>query len=256
LRSRAYCRGLESQLTESLAAARAAHFNADGTVCDYAALAASRERGRIAACLADLETFDPKRMYIPAQTAFWLNVFNAVVLRDAPELALAGSAREVESFFERPRLKVGGFAYSLDHIEHGLLRGNVPKFGSRRAPMRREDPRLAHMPLAYDERMHFAMYSATRSSPPLRAFDGGSLDAQLEEATAEYLRRHVRVEDGGAVVVLPRQFYWYADDFGGPQDALAFALTRLDEALVELVDRRRGRVKLRYAKFDWRLNRK
>jgi hypothetical protein len=195
-------------------------------------------------------------MYIPAQTAFWLNVFNAVVLRDAPELALAGGARDVERFFECPRLKVGGFAYSLDHIQHGLLRGNVPKFGSRRAPMRREDPRLAHMPLAYDERMHFAVYSATRSSPALRAFDGGSLDVQLEEATGEYLRRHVRVGDDGAVVVLPRQFYWYADDFGGPQGALAFALARLDEAVVDLVDRRRGRVKLRYAEFDWRLNRK
>jgi hypothetical protein len=245
---------VESQLTESLAAAKAAHFDAGGTAGDYTALAASRERGRIAACLADLESFDPKRVYISAKTAFWLNVFNAVVLRDAAELALAGSVRDVESFFERARLKVGGLAYSLDDIEHGLLRGNVPKFGSRRAPMRRDDPRLAHMPLAYDERMHFAMYSASRSSPPLRVFEGGKLDVQLEEATAEYLRRHVRVEDGGALVVLPRQLYWYADDFGGAQGALQFALVRLDDEVVDPVDRRRGRVKVRYAEFDWRLN--
>jgi uncharacterized protein DUF547 len=246
----------DRKLTEALDAAKAAHFDAGGASCDYAALTASHERGRIAACLADLEPFDPRQVYISAKTAFWLNVFNAAVLRDAPELALAGSVRDVESFFERPRLKVGGLAYSLDDIEHGLLRGNVPKFGSRRPPMRRDDPRLAHMPLAYDERMHFAMYSASRSSPPLRVFDAGKLDVQLEEATAEYLRRQVRVEDGGALVVLPRQFYWYADDFGGPQGALAFALARLDEAVVDLVDRRRGRVKLRYAEFDWRLNRK
>jgi hypothetical protein len=245
---------VESQLTESLAAAKAAHFDAGGTAGDYTALASSRERARIAACLADLESFDPKQVYISAKTAFWLNVFNAVVLRDAPELALAGSVRDVESFFERPRFKVGGLAYSLDDIEHGLLRGNVPKFGSRRAPMRRDDARLAHMPLAYDERMHFAMYSASRSSPPLRVFDGGKLDVQLEEATADYLGRHVRIEDSGAVVVLPRQFYWYADDFGGAKGALEFALVRLDDEVVDPVDRRRGRVKVRYAEFDWRLN--
>ena len=249
----AYCRGLESQLTASLAAARAAHFDAAGSACDYAALAASPEHGRITACLADLESFDPKRIYIPAQTAFWLDVFNAVVLRDAPELAMAGSVREVEGFFERPRLKVAGLAYSLDDIEHGLLRGNVPKFGSRRPPMRRDDPRLAHMPLAFDERMHFALYSAVRSSPALRVFDAGRLDAQLEDATAEYLRLHVRVENDGALVVLPRQLYWYADDFGGTQGALEFALARLEDKLVDLVDRRRGRVKVRYAEFDWRL---
>jgi hypothetical protein len=247
---------VESQLTAALTAAKAAHFDAGGTACDYAALAASRERGRIAACLADLESFDPKRVYISAKTAFWLNIFNAVVLRDAPELALADSVIDVESFFERPRLKIGGLAYSLDDIEHGLLRGNVPKFGSRRPPMRRDDPRLAHMPLAYDERMHFAMYSASRSSPPLRVFDGGKLDVQLEEATADYLGRHVRIEDGGALVVLPRQFYWYADDFGGAQGALEFALIRLDDELVDPVDRRRGRVKVRYAAFDWALNRR
>jgi hypothetical protein len=245
---------VESKLAGALNAAKAAHFDPGGAVCDYAALETSPERASIAACLSDLERFDPKQVYINARTAFWLNVFNAVVLRDSPELALAQSVREVESFFERPRLNVGGLPYSLDDIEHGLLRGNLPKFGSRRAPMRRDDPRLAHMPLAYDERMHFAMYSASRSSPPFRVFDGGKLDAQLEDASADYLRRYVRVEDGGARVVLPRQFYWYADDFGGAQSTLEFALGHLDEALVDLVDRRRGRVKIRYAEFDWALN--
>jgi len=239
---------------ESLAAAKAAHFDAAGCACDHAALHASPERARIAACLAALESFDLQRMAIPAQTAFWLNIFNAVVLRDAAELAAAGSVRAAGAFFERPRLKIGAFGYSLDDIEHGLLRGNVPKYGARRAPMRRDDPRLAHMPLAYDERMHFAMYSVSRSSPALNAFSAGRLDGELEDATARYLRQHVRVESDGALVVLPRQFYWYAADFGGERSALTFALARLDDEIVDLVDRRRGRVKVRYAEFDWRLN--
>ena len=243
-------------LEEALQAARSAYFDAEGLSCDYAGLAASPEHGRIAARLAGLAAFDPKRVRIPAQTAFWLNVFNAVVLRDAAELAAAASVREVQGFFEHRRLRVGGLDYSLDDIEHGLLRGNVPKFGRLRAPMPRDDARLAHMPLAYDERMHFAMYCAARSSPPFRVYDGGKLDVQLEEATAHYLRRHVRVEKDGALVVLPRQFYWYPDDFGGERSALEFALARLDEELVEPVDRRRGRVKIRYAEFDWTLNRK
>jgi hypothetical protein len=145
-------------------------------------------------------------------------------------------------------------AFSLDDIEHGLLRGNLPKYGARRPPMRPDDPRLAHMPLAYDERMHFAMYSVARSSPGLSAFSAGQLDAELEHATARYLREHVRVEDDGALVVLPRQFDWYGADFGGERSALTFALARLDDELVEQVDRRRGRVKVRYADFDWRVS--
>jgi hypothetical protein len=126
--------------------------------------------------------------------------------------AFAASPERVEA----PRVRVGGLDYSLDEIEHGLLRGNASKFGVRRAPMPRDDPRLAHTPLAFDE----------------------------------------RVEQEGALVVLPRQFYWYREDFGGEQEALAFALGRLEQKTADLVDRRRGRVKLRYADFDWRLERR
>jgi hypothetical protein len=248
--------GKDQELVESLAAVRAAHFEADGLACDFAALGASAERRRLAAGLAELVSFDPKNVLIAAQTAFWINVFNAAVLRDAPELSQAASVPEVEGFFDRPRLKIGGLAYSLDDIEHGVLRGNVPKFGRPRSPMKRDDPRLAYMPLAFDERLHFAIFSGTRSSPAMRVFAGGRLDAQFEEATAAYLRRTVRIERNGALVVLPRQFYWYSKDFGGESAALEFVLARLDEELVEPVDRRRGAVKLHYDKYDWSINRR
>jgi hypothetical protein len=246
--------GEDQELEAALAAARGAHFDAAGRSCDYARLAASGEHRRIAQALAALERFDPKRVRIGAQTAFWLNVFNALVVRDAAELAAARGVREVERFFERPRAKIGTLAYALDDIEHGLLRGNAPKFRAFRRPMRRDDPRLAYTPLAYDERMHFGLYCACRSSPALRAFGGGMLDEQLEAATSEYLRLAVRIEQDGARVLLPRQFYWYRDDFGGEQEALAFALARLEPEAADMVDRRRGKVKLRYADFDWRLN--
>jgi hypothetical protein len=183
-------------------------------------------------------------------------VFNAGVLRDSPELEFASGQKDVAAFFEQPRLKIGGHAFSLDDVQHGLLRGNVPRHGRLRAPMSRDDPRLAFMPIAFDERMHFALYAASRSSPALRAFDPGTLDKQLEKATAEYLRRTVRIEEGGAVVVLPRLLDWYAKDFGGERGALEFALGRLEDALVDPVDRRQGRVKVQYTEYDWTLNRR
>jgi hypothetical protein len=247
---------MDSALAQVLRSVREKFFDEKGQACDYGALAASPERGRLAACLDGLAAFDPKRVRIPAQTAFWINVFNAVVLRDAPELEAVASVREVKDFFERERVKVGALGYSLDDIEHGLLRGNVPKMGALRAPMKKDDPRLAHMPLAYDERMHFAMFSACRSSPGLRVYDAGGLDQQMEEATQAYIRRTVRVDDGGATIILPRQFKWYAGDFGGERGALDFVLARLDDATVDLVDQRRGRIKVKYDEFDWTLNRR
>ena len=239
--------GMDSQLAEALEAAKAAHFDAAGAACDYAALATSKERGKLAACLASLERFDPKRLSIPGQTAFWLNAYNACVLHDAAEFG-------AEGFFERRRVRVAGHDWSLDDIEHGLLRGNVPKYGSLRAPMKKSDPRLAFVPLTYDERMHFAMYCACRSSPPLRVLHGERLDAELEAAARDYLRATVRVKDEGARIKVPKIFRWYADDFGGESGVLEFVVARLDEASVELVDRRQGSVRLKYHDFDWTPN--
>jgi hypothetical protein len=247
---------MEHELVEALVAIRRAHFDADGVACDYRALGASRERGRLAVCLSGLEAFDPQSVRLGARTAFWINVFNAGVLRDSPELELVMSERDMTQFFARPRLTVFGHGFSLDDIYHGLLRGNLPGHGHLRVPMERNDPRLAYMPIAYDERVHFAMYTATRSSPALRPFEGGKLDQNLEEAAALYIRRTARIEREGAIVVAPRLLQWYAKDFGGENGVLEFVAARVDEAQAEAIDRNIRSVKLRYADFDWALNRR
>jgi hypothetical protein len=248
---------MERELAQALDAVKAAHFDARGASGDYAALAASPERARLAACLGALEGFDIRRSHIPSQMAFWINVFNAAVLRDASELRRTTSVREVEAFFERSRLTIGAHGYSLDDIQHGLLRGNVAKQGRSRPPMASGDPRLEYVPILFDERAHFALHSACRSSPPLRVFDGGKLDRELEAATADYVRHHVQVQSDGAVIVLPRLFRWFAADFGGDSSIIEFVVARIDdEAAVDMIDRRRGRVRLKYTDYDWALNAK
>jgi len=247
---------MEQQLAEALGAARAACFDPQGVACDYGVLTGSRERGRLAVCLSALESFDPQAVRLGARTAFWINVFNAGVLRDAPELELAMGERDLAQFFARPRLTVFGHGFSLDDIYHGLLRGNLPGHGHLRVPMERSDPRLGYMPIAYDERVHFAMYTATRSSPALVAFEGGKLDLQLEDAAERYVRRMARVERGGAVLVVPRLLQWYAKDFGGENGLLEFVAAHLEATQADDIDRNIRSVKLRYAEFDWALNRR
>lgn len=223
------------------------HFEAQGA-WDIDALVASPAHGRLAAALADLAAFDPRRMRIPAQVAFWLNVYNAAVLRDLLEF-------EAGDFFGRKRLRIAGHAWSLDDIEHGLLRGNAAKYMSFSAPMKKADPRLALAPVTFDERSHFALYTASRSSPPLRVFHAERVEDQLEDASRDYLRATVRVKEEGAKVKVPKLFQWYTEDFGGSDGVLQFVVARLDEESVELIDRRQGRVKIKYLDYDWTLNR-
>src|SRR5258708_38538686 len=88
----------DRQLAEALQAVKAAHFDAAGAAGDYAALAASRGRGRLAACLAHLEKVDPKRGRLPAPTPVWVDGFHARVLRDTPELELPARPGEDQTF--------------------------------------------------------------------------------------------------------------------------------------------------------------
>jgi hypothetical protein len=67
------------------------------------------------------------------------------------------------------------------------------------------------------------------------------------------MRATVRVKDDGARIKVPRIFRWYIDDFGGESGVLDFVVARLDDALVELIDRRQGDVRIKYLDFDWTL---
>ena len=224
----------ENELAQALEAVRAAHVDERGA-CDFVAMMASREHGHLAATLGALGDFDPRRMRLPAQNAFWLNLHNACVLRDALEL-------HVDGFAERSRIRVAGSSWSLHDIEHGLLRGN----------MKKSDPRLVFMPMVYDERMHFGIYTARRSSPALQVFQPERFEEQLEQAAERYLRGTVEVRDEKFRVklIVPVLFKLYSEDFGQERDVLEFVLARLDEHVAELVDRRDGRVKFKYLDYD------
>jgi hypothetical protein len=171
-------------------------------------------------------------------------------------MTLGGGGREMAAFFDRPRLGIFRHEYSLDDIYHGVLRGNAPAPGRLRAPMRRDDPRLAHVPIALDERLHFALFRGARSSPAFRVLEGGKLDVQLEEAATRYVRRIARVAPGGRVIAVPELMRWFAIDFGGDDGVLEFVLQRLDEDSFEAVEQSRGRVRLRSVAFDWTVARR
>jgi hypothetical protein len=242
-------------LAEALHAAAAAHYDADGHRFDYARFANSHEFVLLRAVARGLAAFDCASLRIGLRLAFWLNVYNALVLHAVVARRARDGVRALGDFFSASRYMVGGHAFSLDDIEHGLLRVNAPRIAFGAPPLARDDPRGAFTPYVFDDRVHFAMYSACRSSPPLAAFRAEALDQALEQTSRGYVARHARVEDAGGTLVAPRVFQWYAADFGGEDGVRQFIIARLpNEADVDAIDAAGGRPRLRYAGFDWSLN--
>jgi len=242
-------------LKQALADARAAWYDAQQNTFDYRGFGASAEYRGLAAAAAALGAFACETLGVGKRLPFWLNVYNALVLQAVVAGALWAAARLSKDFFTGAKFIVGGHEFSLDDIEHGLIRANAPRFRAMRRQMAAGDPRLKFAPYLFDERAHFAMHSACRSAPRLRVFGEDSLPGLLEEAACDYVRDHVRVEQGGAVLRAPKLFHWYERDFGGESGVRNFIVNRLErEEDLEAIERRRGRCALRYSDFDWTLN--
>ncbi|MGE3679517.1 MAG: DUF547 domain-containing protein, partial [Burkholderiales bacterium] len=198
---------------------------------------------------------DPRTLAMPAPLAFWINAYNAAALLGVLEAGAPESVHRIADYFSAPRLRVGGHAYSLDDIEHGLLRGNAAPYGRLMAPLCSADPRLAFAPRLWDERVHFALHCASRSAPALRVFRAATLSAQLETAACTCVEAEVEARPSHGDLQLPMIFKWYQGDFGGRRGVIAFVVARLeDAAVVDYIESRGDSLRLAYRAYDWSLN--
>lgn len=187
----------------------------------------------------------PERFSSPdARMAYWINAYNAFALYAVVEAYPVKSVRDLKFgfgflFFKRTRFVAGGKAYSLDDIEHGILR------------RRFSDPRI-----------HFAVNCASTSCPPLQRepFAPERLDEQLEEAARRFIGSQENVWMRGDVLFLSSLFDWYGEDFrewlaqrGTPQPTVVDYVTRyLAEPVAERV--RREKPPVEFYDYNWTLN--
>jgi hypothetical protein len=215
------------RLQAATLAALGAHTGPDGRV-DYAKLAASSQLAAAAEAgdaLAHvrLEALDTS----PARLAFWINVYNALVLHGIVRLGVRRSVLHVWNFFGRVSYRVGGHVFSLDDIEHGVLRGNRRRTLPPLRPFGRRDPRRTFMVTPSDPRFHCAITCGAASCPPVGVYRAADLDAQLDLAARNFVNQEVSL--AGASLTCSRIFRWYRKDFEGAGGLAAFLLRHLDD---------------------------
>jgi len=178
--------------------------------------------------------------------AFWMNVYNAAVrIRLAHDPALY---RRRLRFFSAPAVVIAGRSLSPNAIEMGILRRSafVAGLGYVHNPLPGRFERLQRV-RRVDARIHFALDCGARSCPPVRAWDPATLDADLDAATAAYLRANTRLDADGRTLVVPRLLLWYRGDFGGRAGVVA--LLRRHGLLA-----RGAPPRIRHGAYDWTLD--
>lgn len=176
--------------------------------------------------------------------AYWINAYNAFVLHqvidDYPiESVISFRTLWGALFFKRSKHTAGGKDYSLDDIEHGLLR---KKFN--------------------EPRIHFAINCASASCPVLRSepYRGDILDRQLDEQARTFCRKQENVWMRGDVLFLSAIFDWYREDFlqalrqQGRQDPtlVDYVAQYVPEALARDIQEKNPRIE--FYDYDWALN--
>lgn len=139
-----------------------------------------------------------------ARKAYWLNAYNATVLRGVAEAP--PTMRNVLTylpdggFFRARRWRLDGREMTLDAVENREVR-----------------------PVFRDPRVHFALNCAARSCPPLRAgaYTAARVNAQLDAQARAYVTApgRVVVDRAARSVRVSQLFEWFRDDFGGSHRA-------------------------------------
>ena len=183
------------------------------------------------------------------QLAFWINLYNALILHGVVHYGISGSMLRDLGFFRRVAYDVGGMRFSADDMEHGVLRGNrrhpylpFPQFAA-------DDPRRMMTVSDPDPRVHFALVCGARSCPPIASYEPAALDEQLHLAATAFINGiGTRFEQDGRTLSISRIFRWYRRDFGGTEGVRAVLRQHLtDPGRLELA-------RIRYLPYDWSVN--
>lgn len=176
--------------------------------------------------------------------AFWINVYNALVLFGVAEAYPVVSVTEIApdfGFFKKRLFVVGGQSFTLDHIEHEIIR---KEFG--------------------DPRIHAALNCAAKSCPPLqsRAYMPGKLDDQLNDAMRNMVRsaKHVEIDRTHGVLKLSSIFNWFSSDFISSEkesntgDALVMYVQPFLPVEARQYLQQHPGIPVHFLPYDWSLN--
>jgi hypothetical protein len=190
--------------------------------------------------------------------AFWINLYNVIVIHGVIELGIMDSIKEVRGFLGRVQYRIGDMLFSPDDIEHGILRANRRPPNSVFRRLGSGDERLHYRVEPFEPRVHFALVCASSSCPPIGVYTAEDIDRELDIAAATFINAGGMVIDKERESVsLSRIFDWYATDFGETMgDRLRFAGHFLyDEEDKKFLEESADYLRVHFQDYDWRLNR-
>jgi hypothetical protein len=235
------------------------HCSAGGDVVEYGALKKSPEFQQYQTATALLQNFDISFLKSRDEAlAFWLNLYNFLVIDGILKFGVNTSVQQSKGFFTKTSYRLGEYVFSLDDIEHGILRNNQRRPYSFFRPFSGSDPRKAFCFDPPDNRIHCCFACGTKSSPALTIYTPNQLNNQLNQAVNRFLtsEKGMRIDQKSNEIWLNRIFYWYRKDFEQKGETLIHFVADIlqDNAMKQFISQNQAKLTLRFMDYDWSLN--
>jgi hypothetical protein len=145
--------------------------------------------------------------------AGWINLYNALTCYWIVNYKLKGSMLASLPVYFLPKMRFGGLKFSLDDIEHGILRKN------QRAPhklwrqFRTSDIRNTMSIKDEDYRIHFALNCGAISCPAISSYNETDIENQLFMAEQNFANQEFIVHKRNKTISASAIFKMYEKDF-------------------------------------------
>lgn len=197
---------------------------------DYQSL--KKNESKLDDYLAYLNKTSPKKDWSAnKEKAFWINAYNAytlkIILENYPVKSITKINYDGKNAWKTPFVKVGGTTYTLDHVEHEILR---KKF---------KDPRI-----------HVGVNCASGSCPKLGnfAFTENNIDSELDRLMKEFINDPTRNRLNGKKAEISEIFNWFQGDFTTNGSSVIDYINRYANEPLD------AKAKIKYLTYDWSLN--
>jgi len=240
------------------------HMNEDGSRVDYQKMADSDLFAEYCREAAKLKHIHPEKLSENKRKALFINIYNSLTIHSMVHQAnishgqLPDSPKDVVGFWKIHAYNIGGLIYSLDEIEHGVLRSNKGHPAACKPQFEDKDPRSKVALSELDPRIHFALNCGARSCPPIRVYTEEKIEDQLKVATKSFLEQEVTVQKtqiGSYEVNLSKLFLWYGADFGSDSNAiLTWISTNVPSCIPNYSEMRTAGFSIVHRDYNWTSN--
>ncbi len=178
------------------------------------------------------ETIPSKKWSSKRAKAFWMNAYNAysikLIIDSYPLKKLTDIKIKGKNAWKIPFAKVGKKTYSLDYIEHKILR------------RWHDDPRI-----------HVGINAGSVSGPrfPNYAFTAKNIESKLESLMKEFINDSSKNKISLTSVEVSKIFEWYQEDFTSVNSLVDY-INKYSNTKVN------DNATVSYLTYDWTLNEK